>query len=381
MIYFIILFSFHYIRKIEGMLISKILHFNDSLTFNFLMFSGEFLGGLSVILYHKIYFLHQINIRQKLGVKIGARMRPSDNWIKIIILIFFAAFFDFNEYTISCKIPELAIISATSESRLCIIITIISSLLCTYALRIKTGKHHTFSLIGMSICSVIILILELIYKSKGNDFGKLILSYALVFCRHGFISLIDVTEKYLVEYNFINKYKILSTEGFFGILLCITFSVISKKNPLTTINKVYKELDVGESILLIFFFVLYFFLSAGVNIYKIICNVVYTPMAKSLPAYFLNPLFIIYYFIWENDFTSGGEQNYFYFIMNVILSIIIDIFALIYNEFFIINCFGLEKQTHYEISQRSLKYSANQMVELQEEFGRNFIDDDYYIYN
>ena len=77
-------------------------------------------------------------------------------------------------------------------------------------------------------------------------------------------------------------------------------------------------------------------------------------MSKSLPAYFLNPLFNVYYFIWENDFTTKGEKNYFFFVSNVILSIIIDFFSLVCNEFIILKCFGLELETHNEISKRTL---------------------------
>ena len=85
-------------------------------------------------------------------------------------------------------------------------------------------------------------------------------------------------------------------------------------------------------------------------------------MAKSLPAYFLNPIFITYYFIFENDFTVGKKRNYIYFIINVIISIFIDLFAFIYNEFFILYCFDLEKETHFGISERSIK--TNEIIEM-----------------
>ena len=218
-----------------------------------------------------------------------------DKLYKIIILIFFASFFDFTEFIIGYKLPEIAILSTTTDSRLCVIISIVSSLLCTYALRLKTGKHHTFSLIGMSICLAFTFILDLIYKSKGVNFGNFILAYALSICRLSFVSFIDVIERYLVEYNFINMFKILSTEGLFGIILCIIYSVFTKSNPIIKMNKFYKELDVVKSFLIIFFLILYFILCAGVNIYKIICNVIYTPTAKSFVGYLLNPLFIIYF--------------------------------------------------------------------------------------
>ena len=290
-------------------------------------------------------------------------MNKADNIYKIFLLFFFISFFDFTEFIISWNLPQIAILSPTSDQRLRIIITIISSLLCKYLLRIKTGKHHIFALIGMGSCSVIILILELIYKSKGKNIGNFILAFILVICRLAFVSCVDITERYLVEYNFINMFLMLSIEGFFGIILCIIFSLITKNNIFNTIDNVYKKLDVGKSFLLIFFLILYFILSAGMNIYKIICNVIYTPMVKSLTAYLLNPFFIIYYFIWENDFTNGEERDYFYFFVNIILSIIIDFFALLYNEFFILKCCNLDKGTHYGISKRA---KLNLTIELEE---------------
>lgn len=367
--YLLFLFLYHYSRKIEGMVMGKVIGFSDSLTLTILMFCGEFFGGLAVIIYQKYFFSHK---RKKKKINIGIKLIQGNSQIyskgnnfKILLLIFFAAFFDFSQFIISCSIPEIAILSPTSDQRLCIIMTITSSLLCTFALKIKTGRHQIFSLRGMGICCFIIFIIEVIYKSKGVIFGKFLLAYFLVICRLSFISFIDVIEKYLAEYNNANKFIVLSAEGFFGIILCVIYSLLINKNPIESIDKVYGELSLGKKIMLVIFLILYFVLSAGINIYKIICNIIYTPMVKSLPAYLLNPLFIIYYFIYQNDFTIGGEKNYFYFIINIILSIIIDFFAFIYNEFIILNCFGLQKDTHREISQRAFQnYSLSEMEEI-----------------
>ena len=180
MIYIIIVLFFITIRTIEEMLISKIIHYGDSLVFTFIMFSAEFLGGLAVILYQKCYFLNKNKDEQSdklikvLKLKSNVQMNMSDKLYKIIILIFFTSFFDFTEFIILYYLPQIAIISPTSDQRLCIVITITSSLLCTYALRLKTGKHHNFSLIGMSICLIFTFILDLIYKSKGVNFGNFI---------------------------------------------------------------------------------------------------------------------------------------------------------------------------------------------------------------
>ena len=364
--YFFLLIFFHYAREIERILIFEILHCSiNSLLFTFLMFFAEFFGGIAIIVYQKLSFLkkRKKNPKYKDKVKLintKRKMKKSDNKFKIILLIFFCSFFDFTEFVILYILPKIAVLSPTSDQRMYFIITITSSLLCIYALRFKIGRHHIFSLIGMSICSVIILTLEFIYKPIENSYLNFTLAYLLVFLELIFVSFIDVTERYLVEYDFMNKFKILSAEGFFGIILCIIFSVVTKINVIKEIKNIYEKLIGEKKALMIFFIILYFILSAGVNIYKIICNVVYTPIAKSLPAFILNPIFLIYYLLRENDFTVGGKRNYFYFIANVILSLIINFFSLVYNEFLILICCGLEQSTFYSISLRSLQNTINE---------------------
>ena len=386
MIYLILLCFWHYARQIEVIIIPKVIYFSDSLSFTFLMFLAELFGGLAVILYNKLNFLYRKkktkqdeNIVKILTKGKERKMSKSDNMFKIIILIIFAAFFDFVQFIISYTLQKIVVLSPTSDQRLRIIITVVSSLLCTYALRFKIAKHHIFSLIGMSICSLVILIFDLIFLSKGADAGYFVLAFLLVIIRLAFVSFIDVTERYLVEYNNLNKFKILSAEGFIGIIFCIIFIFIERKNPFIEMHNAYERLNNGgKKFLMIFLLILYIILSAGVNIYKIICNVIYNPIAKSLPAYFLNPAFIIYYFIEENDFKSGGQRNYFYFILNLILSLIIDFFALIYNEFLILYCFGLQHGTHYAIADRAEINTITEMRLIDDEVTVN-IDDEYIV--
>ena len=375
--YFIYLFFFHYVRTIESILISKILNFNNIFVFTVLMYLGELFGGLAVIIYQNCLLNKNKGKQKNILLKIITdrqmkyRKEKRDKLYIIIILIFFASFFDFTEFYIFYKLPEISVLSPSCDQRLCVIITITSALLCTYGLKFKMGKHHIFSLIGMSICSLIVFVLELIFKSQNTEFGYFIFSLFLVIFSLSFVSFIDVIERYLIEFDFVNQYKILSSEGFIGITMSLILSNVQNKGrPTFILIKTFKELDSGKSILIIFFLILYFILSAGINIYKIICNVVYTPMSKSLPAYFLNPIFNVYYFIWENDFTTKGVKNYFFFISNVILSITIDFFSLVYNEFIILKCFGLEVETHHEISKRTL-YE----IELVED--ENSIESDY----
>ena len=100
--------------------------------------------------------------------------------------------------------------------------------------------------------------------------------------------------------------------------------------------------------------------SAGTNVYKLLSNVLYSPMAKTLAGYILNPfLYIyIYYYINEDEFTSNGEKNFLYFFINVILAIIISFLGCVYNEFLVLSCFQLNYETYSEISLRAMTESS-----------------------
>ena len=111
----------------------------------------------------------------------------------------------------------------------------------------------------------------------------------------------------------------------------------------------YEQNDTGKFILLIFLLFLYLLLSAALNAYKIYVNVTFSPTARSFMDFLLNPFYNIYHFIADKDF----HKNYFYFFINGIICFIIDFFDCVYNEYLILECFGLEYDTKYEIERRS----------------------------
>ena len=57
---------------------------------------------------------------------------------------------------------------------------------------------------------------------------------------------------------------------------------------------------------------------------------------SKLMEYFCNPLYMIYDFISDADFITGGKRNPAYFILNLILGLVISIFSCVYNEFLIL---------------------------------------------
>ena len=275
-------------------------------------------------------------------------MKSADGIFKKIMLIFFAGFFDFIEYIIAVfYVPKIAKISPTIDTRLGCLSTITGALICTYALRFKIGKHHKFSLLVLSSCFIITIILELIYKPDDTPLSNFLFAHFLVCCYMLNVTFTDCTERYLVDYDFVNPFIIIMMEGIFEFIMDVFYSI--QINPFTEIVKQYEENNIGNFILLIFLLFLYLLFSAALNAYKIYCNAIYSPMARSLTDYFLNPFFNIYYFIWENDF----QKNYFYFFVSEIISIVMDFFCCLYNEYITLFCCGLDYDTRLAIYERA----------------------------
>ena len=375
---FLLVVSF-FLRRTLEIILDEVTGLHNSLIFCFLMCLGQIIGGALIYWYQKSFFEKKEKILDKKIIyeliQTERELRMSDDISKIRLLVFFAAFFDLEEFIITdIFIPKIADLSKTITLRLCCIMTITSSLICTYTLKYKIGRHQIFSLTILGMISLIIIIIELIYRSKINDIGNHIISYFLVLFHSFFISLTDVIERYLVDYDYINAFEILMLEGIASFIITAIYSIFI--NPLKEISIVYKRIEASNFILLIFLLFLFIVLSAFINIYKILCNILYSPMAKSLSCYFLTSIFIIYHYINKNDFMINGEQNIIYFLMSLVFSVLIDIFGLIYNEFFILKCFGLSKETYDGISVRA-KESEIELSDFKNDNIDNIDNEEY----
>ena len=339
-----------YIRKIDTIIFENTFDFYPSFIFLFSMTLGEIFGGLTLYLYQYISLKSKKESKYfQISHHISKEKRVGDGLPKKIVLIFFAAFFDFMEFVISAFFISLFDnnISPSFDLRFGAITTIGSSLLCTYALKVKTVKHHKISRIIMGICLFISMILELCFKHDNVSLGKCfvgrLFSLLCLIC----VSFNDCIEKYLVNTNFMNPFKILMIEGIFEFIMAILLSI--GRAPFKDIKKKYEEKKTGRFVLLIFLLLLYLILSAVLNAYKIYCNVIYSPMAKSLMDYLLSPFLCIYYFIKESDF----KKNYFFFFMSEFICIVTVFFGCVFNEYIILFCCGMAHDTTEEIIERA----------------------------
>ena len=120
------------------------------------------------------------------------------------------------------------------------------------------------------------------------------------------ITFTDVIERYLGIYDYLSPFLILMGEGISIFILSIIYSI--NQHPFKELIILYDEGNIGAFVLFIFLIMLYLIMSAIMNIYKVYCNIVYTPMARSFSDYVFNPLFNIYYFLAADDF----HKNYIF---------------------------------------------------------------------
>ena len=365
LLYPLMLVIFTTIRKIDTILMDKIIGFNASLFLSLIMFLSEFLIGLILFMNNYKFLNNDIETNNSfIGIQlihIKPEMTLADSKIKIYILIFMSAFFDFNIFFIDTYyLPRQFIISNSINIRLRSILTISSSLWCYFLLRIPIFKHHIFSLVIIFICLIIVIITECFFQQ--NIYVSL---YTLAFNLGIYFmnSCLDVTEKYLLEYNFTNPFKMIMVEGMFGFILTVFLSIIA--NSFNAIILMYnKENGKFELILLFVFLFFYLISSGGRNIYRVLTIKIYSPMTRTLTDCLLDPLLILYYYLDGNDFLYNDKPNIFYFLINIITSLIIVFCSCVYNEIFVLFFCGLEHDTHFQVSKRAsvteiLSFSQN----------------------
>ena len=354
LLYPLMLIIFSFFRKIDSILMKKIIEFKSSLLLTLIMFLSEFLSGLILFRYH-LAFLKRDRNSTFMGIELiqgQTEIHSPDSNIKIYLLIFLATFFDFIEFLIQTYyIPShIDDVSISIDIRLRSVLILCSAFCCYFILKFPIFRHQIFSLIIILVCLIIVLFSEYYFiYYLGND-GEIHYLLLLAFTCHIFNSFLDLVEKYLLEYDFVNPFKMLMIEGLFGSILTTSYYFFINS------FEINKPKDISEATyitLLVIFLVLYFLLSGGRNSYRVATNKLYSPMTRTLVDSILDPLLIIYYYCAENDFKVKGKPNIPYFIINLATSIVMVFCSCVYNELIILFCCRLEYDTHHEVSIRA----------------------------
>ena len=343
----------YYISWIINLILEEIIACSFYIYLLLIIF-GKILGGLIIYLYQ--YHLIKRNRQNKyFGINLiynEKKVRVKDGKIKIGLLLFIASFFYVFRFIVDYQFVSYSANSPSIDNRLSSIQTISAALICTYSLGFEMKRHHKFSLIIISICLALIFIFEIIYKSDNINSNKFALYNLLIIYYYICETFSNCIEKYLVDINYINPFLILLLEGIFELILAIFYILFNDNFTLDNfIDKIIESLK-DKFILLIICLIIYPIIAAVTNVYKIYCNVIYTPMARSLIDYLLNPLLNIYSFFILYDFN----QNIFYLAISIIICIIISFFGCVFNEYIILYFCGLENETKDIIAERAQRF-------------------------
>ena len=358
--YLVNLIIWSFVRDIILDVTTYLFLFNVAIIYLILYFLGEFIFGGITYLYQKRYKKRK-NLTKNdtflaIHLIINDKLKRSDSKWKIYFLIFLAGFSDFVDSILSIGLaPGLDRCSNSLENRMRGILIIFDALFYLFVLRLQIFKHQFFSIYVISICLIITIIIEFIFQDINIflSYGKFVLLIFLIIIQILFNSLTDSIEKYLFEYNYVNPFKVLMIEGLvglvFGFVYCFCY------NPIPELKKFYEYDQNNKKIFpyIILFSVLFLILCGVQNIFRVVTNKVYSPMALALSQYFFNPIYIIFTLIVEKDFESKRGNTYLFFSLNLILTIIISLCGCVYNEFIILFFCGLQHETYKEISFRA----------------------------
>ena len=303
-------------------------------------------------------------------------MNRVDNEYKIIILYILDAYFDFigslRRYYLNklLKSKNSSLKSLKSvEMRIRSREIFFAAILCYFTIKIKFYKHQIISLIFIFVFLIICLVLESInmkYYKYDNTIViiYLILQIIISLCR----VYSDIIEKYLFEFNYVNHFKILI---FKNTLEIIFSSLLFFSNQIKSEIEEFKKLSRTQFWISISLLILFFIASGFKNIYKILTIDTYSPMVRTICDCFFD---VIFYSISEIKDKERNMPKVYLFFIDLICKIFILFFNLVYNEFLVLYCFGMEKNTHKGIVNRA--FSSVELMNNIEQDRNSLIDND-----
>ena len=236
-----------------------------------------------------------------------------------------------------------------------------SVILCSLTTNIKIYKHQILALIVISVFLMMNILIEIFWLQ--TEISVLVV-FILCFLIRSFL---DTTEKYLLEVDYACPYKILLWEGIISNILFAILAIFVD-DYLNEIKTFITQEKTEDFYILLVLFTIYLVISGFRNIYRIHTVKYFSPMARALFELLLDPLIIIYNFsVKDKDIKYEIKNSRIYYIITVISLLLMSIFSLVYNDFLVLYCCGLEKETYLEIQKRALSYNINFIGDEEED--------------
>ena len=176
-----------------------------------------------------------------------------NNKFKTFILLFFATFLDFVEFILtSFYISNFKYISASLDSRCYSFLVICIALSYRYILKFKIVRHQIFSLAIIFVCFILMIASEYAFQKVNIFFsyGEFTITLVLIFIEYFYLALVDIIDKYLLEFGSVDPFLIIMVEGFIGCIFGGIFFYY--ENPIEDLKNIYNSYS-------IFIFFIYFF--------------------------------------------------------------------------------------------------------------------------
>ena len=158
----------------------------------------------------------------------------------------------------------------------------------------------------------------------------------------------DIVEKYLLEYNYLDPYKILTIKNTLEMFPTLFLYILGdSRNEIIPLLENDNKFKTFFGIILL---ILYFGVSGFKNIYKTLTIKAYSPMARTI----FDSILDIFIYFWNSrkSMLTKSKDSLILWIY-IFCKIIIIFFNLIYNEILVLYCCGMEENTHLEIQRRS----------------------------
>ena len=295
-------------------------------------------------------------------------IKSPDSSIKIAFILFFDTFFYFIT-TLTRKIYAIfgtkrRAIDKFLEKRLRPFHMLFSVLLCYFTANLKIYKHQKLSLIVISIFLMMSILIEIFWLQT-----EILVLIGFILC-FSLRSCLDTTEKYLIEVDYACPYRILLWEAIISNILFAILAIFEKEYVNEIKAFIAQEKNKEFYILLVLCAI--YLVSVGFrSLYRINTVKYFSPMARALFELILDPLGALYKFWSKNkEIKREIKGPIIYYIITATSLILMSVFALVYNDFLVLYCCGLEKETYLETQKRAL--SKNIYIGLgDEEDGRN----------
>jgi len=376
--YPLMLLLFTFLRKV----IEKILQFhpykkNINFIIPFSLFFSEVLIGYIIFVYNskKNRKEDKTNLKPFLPLQAGMisyisteSYESNDSNLKKIILIFFCCSFNFTGTIIRnsdiFNIGKKEESNVQLETRVRSIQIIISALLCYYALRLTFYKHQKLSLAIILFFLIVLIIIELCITV--NIFYK-ILALLITSISCLFRAFLDVTEKYLFDYEYINIFIMIICEGISGVIFYI-FYFISNETYQNQAKKFINNITGFDwtfvSFLLLILLLIIF--TGFRTAYRVLTNKYYSPMSRALFDSVFDP-FLLLYSTFTSETKDRSREFWIYFSFVIFSLFIIALFSLIYNDFIILYCCGLQYDSYIEITNRLYNQKTHQLEDYYDD--------------